>query len=527
MRNRITIDDLILMFGNDFIPAELDRKILMKHFEVGSNRIIGEKTIDKVKQVLLAAIDATKAEQFKNKGGVIDSPVSRLSSNISVKKEMVQIETEESSDTKDKYGLNTLKDGIVSQRLKEKELGKDSTLKKETLNVKNQFEDSSIPSVEDLTVLSGGKLQSKDIDEEEYSDGHVQREISIRDYKVKDEGRSIRWGKENVRDRKGHFQEINHPAYIFHSDLWQIEAARESSSLKRCDILQHVVLDMIANNINVVMLENESEPFFVVEGYGYLYSKDTLKDRIKVEELIQLIVISCDAWQIALKRPESMIKGRDDFGKERSHTIDMTSVIPLTEIRNKTIALDSEFKSHYENPNGLIHNTLQILGKHRKNIIWTCGTSLIPNLHKAIKQHKDFIDNPQHSLNAVVIGTNQAIHPIKIKYNPEGGFSISELLPGYCKKHSILSESSIKNIFGCIPAIYDTQESSGGDCEMSKIAHAVYQRVGYSALETQFSPGYRRGNPSDIVPISKLDIILPPSDTELLEKFSRYGFEID
>jgi hypothetical protein len=97
MKGKITYDDLILIFGEDFIPPEIDRKILMKHFEVGSNRIIGEKTVDKVKQVLLNAIDAARAEQFKNRGGVIDSPAARLSSRVTVNSDMLKAQSNDSS----------------------------------------------------------------------------------------------------------------------------------------------------------------------------------------------------------------------------------------------------------------------------------------------------------------------------------------------------------------------------------------------------------------------------------------------
>ena len=97
MKGRITYDDLILIFGEDFIPSEIDRKILMKHFEVGSNRIIGEKTVEKVKQVLLNAIEAARAEQFKNRGGVIESPAARLSSRVTVNSDMLKVPSDEST----------------------------------------------------------------------------------------------------------------------------------------------------------------------------------------------------------------------------------------------------------------------------------------------------------------------------------------------------------------------------------------------------------------------------------------------
>ena len=83
------------MFGEDFIPPELDKKILMKHFDVGANRIIGKKTIDKVKEVLLAAIEATKAEQFRDKGRVISSPAARFHQHLAVSRESQSLEDEE------------------------------------------------------------------------------------------------------------------------------------------------------------------------------------------------------------------------------------------------------------------------------------------------------------------------------------------------------------------------------------------------------------------------------------------------
>ena len=303
MLKKITYDDLILIFGEDFIPKELDKKILMKHFEVGSNRIIGERTIEKIKQALENAIEATKLEQFRDKGGVISSPVARLHSNLTAKidNEEKEEDKEESgpSAVEDKYGLSSIRKGLVKDRLtikrpkngsfidnKSSENIDSPDMKAKPLEEKN---DSQLPSVDELTVLSGGQIKRNDDDN--CGTGYVQREISIRNYLAQDENASVRWGKEEVIDRKGNHQEINNPAYIFHSDLWQFEEARTTSRMNRCDILQHVSLDMVANNINVVMLENEEEPFFIVEGHGLLYSKETLKDKIQIREPIHLMVM--------------------------------------------------------------------------------------------------------------------------------------------------------------------------------------------------------------------------------------------
>ncbi|NHJ38824.1 MAG: hypothetical protein FK731_02245 [Asgard group archaeon] len=106
MKNKITFDDLILIFGKDFIPPEIDRKILMKHFEVGSNRIIGKKTVEKVKQVLLTAIETAQAEQFKDRGGVIESPDARLSSRVTVKKEMLSFPEDKSKNEDDDNSIS-------------------------------------------------------------------------------------------------------------------------------------------------------------------------------------------------------------------------------------------------------------------------------------------------------------------------------------------------------------------------------------------------------------------------------------
>jgi len=534
LAGKITLEDLIRIYGEGILPKEIDRKILMKHFDISINRVIGKRSVDKVKQVLLNSIEAARAEQFKDRGGVIDSPVARLSSSITVKNGVSDGKEPE----EDKYGLSSIRSGIVSKRLKgentpqtqekieeDKETHSlDSALAEE--NSLNKEDDSALPSVEDLTVLSGGNLIREDV-ENGNSIGHVKREISIRNYTIQDENRSARWGKERIKDRKGALQEINHPAYIFHSDLWQLEAARESSADNRCDILQHVVLDMVANNINVVMLENESEPYFVVEGHGLLYSKDSLKDKINIHELIQLMIISCDAWQIALKRPESMIRGQDAFGKKGLHAIDMTSVIPLADIRAKMVDIDNEFKACYDQPDSLMPKVLRILHNHRKNVIWTSGGNVIPSLRQTIKEHKNLIENPTHSLNVVIIGTQRAYHPMKIKYNLSGEISFEELLPGYCKKHSILSNNSMSNIFGSIPAIFDSEDHLSKISDFVKVTHAVYQRLGFSALESQFDPGYHKGNPSEVMPISNLDIILPLLDTDMQQKLEKKGFKID
>ncbi|MBN1329029.1 MAG: hypothetical protein JXA54_06105 [Candidatus Heimdallarchaeota archaeon] len=537
MSGKLTLEDLIRIFGQGIFPKDVDTKLIMKNFDIGINRVIGKRSIEKIKEVLLNSIDTARREQYKNRGGVIDSPVSRLSSSITVK----NVDIDDTSNKEDKYDLSSIKSGIVSRRLQnnrpiEKQSdAKSGDLNKDhdkTINQEKKLDiilpkdnNSLLPSVEDLTILSGGNLARNDI-ENGISSGHVQREVSIRSYKVSDESRSARWGKEAVKNRKGITQEINHPAYIFHSDLWQIEAARERITTNRCDILQHVTLDMVANNINVVMLDSETEPFFVVEGFGLLYSKDSLRDKVKINELIQLMIISCEAWQIALKRPEAMIKGQDVYGKDSFHTIDMTSVIPLAEIRGKIVDIDNEFKANYDTPDFLVKKVLHVLQNHRKNVIWTCGATVIPNLRETIKEHKNLIENPNNILNVVVVGTNTAYHPVKVKFSASGEISFEELFPSYCKKHSILNDSSLKNIFGSIPAIFDSHitETSGSD--LYKIANAVYQRLGYSALENQFDPGFIRNNPNDIMPLSNLDIILPPLDSEMEDKLERKGFKI-
>ena len=254
LSKKITLEDLIRIFGEDFIPTEIDKKILMKHFDVGVNRIIGEKSIDKVKNVLLSAIDATRTEQFKDRGGVISSPVARLTPKVTAKVEGLQAEEKESQHT-DKYGLNSIKKGIVSKRLQlsdskpnddePKSEERKYPIEEGTVSDNAKIDsdnDSLLPTVEDLTLLSGGQMKRENLDNETGNGvGHVKREISIRDYKVQDEGRSLRWGKDKVKNRKGEIQEINHPSYIFHSDLKQIEEARTTVRDQRCDILQHVI----------------------------------------------------------------------------------------------------------------------------------------------------------------------------------------------------------------------------------------------------------------------------------------------
>ena len=529
MSKKITLGDLLRIFDESVFPKELNKKIIMKHFEVGENRIIGKKTIDKIKQVLMLAIEAARLEQFKDKGGVIANPDVRLSSTIKANEEILGSKAEKK--VEDKYGLESIQSGIVSQRL-DKSIDStpqtsDAKKLEITFKLKPEFDDEKkpvLPSIEDLTVLSGGKLQRNDIDNKDSKD-LVQREIAIRNYSIKDESRSSRWGKESIMNRKGDLQEINHPAYIFHSDLWQIESARETNVQNQCDIFRHTILDMVANNINVVMLENETEPFFVIEGYGLLHSKDSLKDKVCIQELIQVMIISCEVWQIALKRPESLLRGQDVYGKEKKHQIDMTSVIPLADIRTKFVNIDNKFKANYSNPNNILKKTIRELQNHRKNIIWTCGAPIIDTLRATIRKHRSLIDLAKHELNIVVVGASHTFHPIKIKYRMPDKLDFQELLPNYCKKHSTLSENSLKNIFGSIPAIYNTKGNP--DLELPKIAHAVHQRLGYSAIETQFDPGYIRGNPSEILPISNLDIILPPIDLDMQKKLQSKGFKIE
>ncbi|MHA1156056.1 MAG: hypothetical protein ACTSQK_08100 [Candidatus Heimdallarchaeota archaeon] len=530
-KKRITIDDLILIFGENFVPPEIDKKILMKHFEVGSNRLIGEKTIDKLKKVLLASIEATRAEQFKVRGGVINSPFERLKpEDIKSTQRTPTLLKEEPEEKKvveeDKYDLSSIKSGLVSKRIEKRANGQ-SGLAKETKSDEQtgstKTDDSTLPSVEDLTVLSGGQM----IRDEDDSIKPVLKEVAIREYQAQDEARSIRWGKEFTKDRVGKIQEINNPSYIFHSDLWQFEEAREEAKQHRCDILQHVVLDMVANSINVVMLENESEPFFVVEGYGLLESKDSLKAKVRIQEQIQLMIISSEAWQIALKKPEAMIRGGDSSSKRRAHSIDMTSVVPLANIRTKIVEIDNKFKLEFQNPDATMEQAFNVLQNHRKNIVWTCGLPAIKNLRKAVNGHRTLIENPQNSLNLVIVGAKQAFHPMKIKFDPSGSFTIEELFPGYCKKHSILSAAALKDIFGCIPAIFDSSTLGTPESEVAKIAESVHRRLGYSAIETSFDPGYILGSPSDIAPMSKLDIILPQSSQEMQQNMFKKGFNLD
>ncbi|MFW9922050.1 MAG: hypothetical protein ACFFDW_02050 [Candidatus Thorarchaeota archaeon] len=529
MEKKITYEDLILIFGKEFIPSDIDRKILMKHFDVGVNRIIGERTIEKIKTVLIASIDSTRKEYTKERGRVLDSPLEIYSKKepVIMKKPILddrKTDNKIENKNEDKYGLGSIQTGLVSKRLQEKTNTKSQIKDESTGRLLEEDKDSSLPSIEDLKLLSGGSL-TRDMNENTSSD--VQREISIREYQVQDENRSARWGSETIKDREGKIQEINNPAYIFHTDLWQFEEAREKFSQNRCDILQHAILDMVANNINVVMIENEEEPFFIVEGHGILHSKDSLKDKIKIDELIHLVVISSDAWQIALKKPEALIKGYRSPDTDNSHSIDMTSVIPLAAIRSKIVELDSKFKVEYLEPDNIINKTLQAIDNHRKNVVWSCGSQSIPILRDAIAKHRAIIDSPQLSLNMVIIGTHTAFHPLKIKFDLSGNFQILDLLPNYCKKHTILSENSVKNIFGSIPAIYDTSENLTQNSELVNIAYAVLKRLGYSATETIFDLGYIRGNMNDTIPISKLDIILPLPIQEMQQKFIKKGFNIE
>jgi len=533
MTKNLTLEDLIRIFSEDIIPAEIDKKLVMKHFEIAENRIIGERSIEKIKSLLMNSIEAARAEQFKDKGGVISSPIEILAPKAVVHKDTFSTKTEtvlspkeepqpEQPQKEDKYGLESIRKGLVSQRLNgtkpvEKEKSESQIQPKKSFV---QDKSTPLPSVEDLTVLSGGSL-SREHQEEGSHD--VQREIAIREYQVKDENRSLRWGKEVIKNREGFNQEINNPAYIFHSDLWQFENLRDNKINLQCDILKHAVLDMVANNINVVMLENEVEPFFVVEGFGLLYSKDSLKDKIQMNELIQLVVISSDVWQIALKRPETMLRESRSNGSVKTHTIDMTSVIPLAEVRTKIVDYDNQFKIHFDKPDAVLNKTLRTLQNHRKNVIWSCGAQTIKLLRETIKKHRVFIENPTNEINIVIIGSQQAVHPLKIKFNHDGDISLEELFPGYCRKHFILSETAIKNIFGSIPAIFGSQTGGSSEGEIAKIASSVYRRLGYSALEAYFDPGYIPGNPCDMIPISKIDIFLPPVMDVLEEKLTSKG----
>ena len=520
---KITLHDLLLIFGEDFIPADIDKKILMKHFEIGENRIIGKKTIEKIKEVLVASIETTRNEQNKERGRVIESPLERLLPRSQVVKEepKEEIKTTEPVQEEDRYGLKSIKSGIVTKRLLEKSKVPTEEMKIESNSIKDDS-NSQLPSVEELTVLSGSNLKRNGLTPET-----VKKEVAIREFQAQGEDLSKRWGEERIKDREGKIQEINNPAYIFHSDLWQFEEAREINKMQRCEIMQHVVLDMVANNINVVMLENEEEPFFVVEGYGILHSKESLKGQVKIDELIQILIISSEAWQIALKKPEAMIRGIGSTGRNQLHAIDMTSIVPLANIRAKIVDYDGKFKVNYENPEQVLTNCTRAIENHRKNIIWTSGATTIDILRDAAKRHRALIDTPSESLNMVVLGTNQAFHPMKIRFNDPQNLMIEELLPDYCKKHSIFSEKDIKNIFGSIPAIYDLDITENINSEFSKIADAVYKRIGFSAIETIFEPGYIQGSQTEMIPISKLDIILPPPTEELQQKLIRKGLNIE
>ncbi len=535
MSKKLTLADLIRIYGEKIIPSEIDRKIVMKHFEIAENRIIGEKSIEKIKAVLMKAIEAARAEQFKDKGGVINSPIEILAPKAVVhqnaftaaqnEEELPPLEVPKITEPQkeDKYGLSSIRKGLVTQRLNGTKTIEKKKRETSPIQPKKGFDQDKstiLPTVEDLTVLSGGSLSR-----ENHEDGShdVQREIAIREYQVKDENRSIRWGKEIIKDREGLDQEINYPSYIFHSDLWQFENLRDNKINLQCDILKHTVLDMVANNINVVMLENELEPFFVVEGFGLLHSKDSLKDKIQINELVQLVIISSDVWQIALKRPETMLKESRTTSSVTPHIIDMTSVIPLAEVRTKIIELDNQFKINFEKPDAVLNKTLRILQNHRKNVIWSCGAKTINLLKETIKRHRSFIENPTNEINIVVIGSQQAVHPVKVKFNKTGEVTFEELFPGYCKKHFVLSETAIKNIFGSIPAIFSSKDEGSSEGELTKIASSIYRRLGYSALEAYFDPGYIPGNPCDIIPISKIDIILPPVMDELEDKLTSKG----
>ena len=72
MSKNLTLEDLIRIFGEGIFPKDVDRKLIMKHFEIAENRLIGEKSIDRIKQILLNSFDAAREEQYKDRGGVID-----------------------------------------------------------------------------------------------------------------------------------------------------------------------------------------------------------------------------------------------------------------------------------------------------------------------------------------------------------------------------------------------------------------------------------------------------------------------
>jgi hypothetical protein len=207
----------------------------------------------------------------------------------------------------------------------------------------------------------------------------------------------------------------------------------------------------------------------------------------------------------------------------KAKTIDKTSVVPLADIRTQIAEQDIQFKINFNEPEPVLNKTLRLLQNHRKNIIWSCGAQTINLLRETIKRHRNFIENPQNEINMVVIGSHQATHPIKIKFTQTGEITISELFPDYCRKHFILSETAIKNIFGSIPAIFGSQKEEGGEGELVHIASSVYKRLGYSALEAYFEPGYIQGNPCDMIPLSKIDILLPLVMDELEEKLTNKG----
>jgi hypothetical protein len=544
----LSLDELKRIIGEDYIPSDVDTTIFMKHFNVAIHRVIGEKTIDKIKRTVDRAIEATRLEQSKNLGRVLESPLQR--GNAIAKKDIEKPKLkkiEQKSPEKkqvqkeDKYGLSSIKKGFVSKRLEERsgrkvteisepikiEEPKEAPSKREIqVEVNESFDLPSLetdieseillPSIESLKSLSGESLKREEMDE-----AFVSREVAIREYQHKTEMRSARWGKTKVKDFSGKEQEINNPSYIFHSDIWQLEKARESIPEKQCGIMKHVFLDMVANSINVAMLPNEDEPFFVVEGYGLLQSKETLKDNIAINKLIQLLVISCEAWEIALKRPESMIKGRGAYGGNELHSIDMTSVIPLEKIRQKFIEIDNDFQANYEHPKTIIQNALSALQKHRKNIIYACGNASLEYLKDAIKQHKKMIRNPTNQLNILVIGTKRAYHPIKISYEKDN-FHIEELLPDYCSRHQMLSEEAIITILGSLPIIYGSEGTKQShSANITKIISSVNKRIAFSASELVFDPGYIKGQKQEIFPLSKMDIIIPPNTDEIKQKLKR------
>ncbi|MEA2070946.1 MAG: hypothetical protein U9O98_06610 [Asgard group archaeon] len=533
MSTKFTLNDLIRIFGEEGIPEDIDRQILIRHFNIGANRLIGEKTIKKLRLVLNRSIEAARAEQNKHRGEVLASPIHQLKKDSSKPKTPSKSSNELSStpqkepetvSQEDKYGLTSIQKGIVSQRLHERTQQKDSKPKSDERKKhgasKNLLSESSnLPSVEELSVLAGEALVREDNGEH----AEVQREIAIRDYKVETESQSPRWDKTEI-SQQGPTHEITHPSYIFHSDLWQLEEARSAPPSDRCEILQHVILDMVANSINVVMLDKESEPFFVVEGYGILHSKDTLKEKIRIYELIQLLVISCDAWEIALKEPESLLKGKKVFSEKQFHNIDMTSVIPLSKIRRQTIEFDNRFRSEFNEATPLVNDFKNALLKHRKDILWNCGESSIRYLRKAVHENKMMLENSNNELHMVVIGTDKAIHPINITMESSEDLSFAELLPNYCNKHSILDETSLRSVFGSIPAVFSSDTLHDPGHNLIQITQAVQKRLLNSVQELVFNPQYKIGNPCDIFPISNLSIVLPPEPRKLQNIFENKGF---